>query len=79
MRDLANIIYVNARAAGREAAHAHNDAAHAADQAVMLAADAIVTRCAYAQHHEESNANPQHRILASRGFTDGWNRGKQEG
>lgn len=63
MHSLDVIIMKNARAAGREAAHAHNDNTEAGD--------IIVRGASYAQQEEPRSTD--------RAFTAGWNAGKQEG
>lgn len=67
MHSLDVIILKNARAAGREAAHAHNDQ--------TLKGDEIVLGSAYAQAEERDRFGN----IVERAFTAGWNAGKQEG
>lgn len=85
MHSLDVIILKNARAAGREAAHAHNTGNATPDQAIMLAADDVVTGCEDAQAEERTrwlSRTPGSSLLAAKvesAFTAGWNAGKQEG
>lgn len=74
MHSLDVIILKNARAAGREAAHAHNETGPEADY--------IVRGTAYAQVEEREAFGgyySQQGAAVERAFTAGWNAGKQEG
>jgi hypothetical protein len=88
MHSLDVIILKNARAAGREAAHAHNDGSTTLDQAVMLAASDVVRGCYYMLAADDvvhrcycAQAEERDRFgnAVSRAFSDGWNAGKLEG